>query len=101
MANYSFFLKKILDYKNFFDTVEIRNDKYIDLKEYIDLIVTDKKWATELDITISSLIYFINIAIYQYSKNFKRIDYIHLFTYEDNLLKRPLMILINGNYNHF
>ena len=61
----AFFCKeKYLIIKNFFDTVEIRKDKYIDLEKYIDLIAIDKTWATELDITMSSLIYSINIAIY-------------------------------------
>lgn len=98
----SYFCKEnYSELKNFYDTVEIRRNIYIDLKEYIDSINIDKAWATGLDITVSSFLFDINIAVYKNTQDFSGIEYIHLFTYEDRNLSKPLMILINENFNHF
>lgn len=65
----------------------------------MDLIKIDKAWTTGLDITISCFFYVI-LTVYKNLKDLKSIEYIYLFNYKDNILTKPLMILINENFNH-
>ena len=58
-------------------------------------------WAVDLDITIASFLFGINIAIYKFNNNRNYIHYLNIFSYENNSSQNPLMLLINENLNHF
>ena len=86
---------------NFQETVEIRKDKYILTRNYIDMISDEGNWATNIDISVTAYIYNINIAIYLKNEDDEDLRYAHLYSYEENNYKNPLLLLLNENFNHF
>ena len=58
-------------------------------------------WAVDLDITVASFLFGINIAIYKFNNNRNYIHFLNTFSYENNSSKNPLMLLLNENLNHF
>ena len=81
--------------------VEIRKDKYIPTRDYIYMISDEGNWATNIDISVTAYIYNINIAIYFNDEKDEELRYAHIFSYEDNDYKNPLLLLQNENFNHF
>ena len=69
---------------DFQEDVEIRKDKYILARVYIDMISDEGNWATNIDISITAYIYNINIAIYLKNADDEDLRYAHIFSYEDN-----------------
>ena len=63
--------------------VEIRKDKYILTRNYIDMISDDGNWATNIDISITAYIYNINIAIYLKNEDDEDLRYAHIYSYEE------------------
>ena len=91
-------LEEICDFQ---ETVEIRKDKYILTRNYIDMISDEGNWATNIDISVTAYIYNINIAIYLKNEDDEDLRYAHLYSYEENNYKNPLLLLLNENFNHF
>ena len=81
--------------------VEIRKDKYILIRDYIDMISDEGNWATNIDISVTAFIYNINIAIYLKNEDDEDLKYAHIFSSEDNNYKNLLLLLQNENFNHF
>ena len=79
--------------------VEIRNNTFINTLDYIQNISDDKFWATDIELSISSFIFGINIAVYK-SKDTNNLQYLYSFMNDENN-KIPLMVLWNENLNHF
>ena len=65
------------------------------------MISNEGNWATNIDITVTSYLYNINIAIYFMGEDEKQLEYVHLFSYGEQNLTEPLLILLNENFNHF
>ena len=67
--------------------------------EYIGNIGKDKFWATDLEISITSFILGINIAVYKTKDNYN-LKYLYSFISNEDI-KIPLLVLWNENLNHF
>ena len=65
------------------------------------MISNEGNWTTNIDITVTSYLYNINIAIYFMGGNEKQLEYVHLFSYGEQNYTEPLLILLNENFNHF
>ena len=79
--------------------VEIRNNTFINTLDYIQNICSNKFWATDIELAISSFIFGINIAVYK-SKDSNNLQYLYSFINNESN-KIPLMVLWNENLNHF
>ena len=65
------------------------------------MISDEGNWATNIDISVTAYIYNINIAIYLKNEDDEDLRYAHLYSYEENNYKNPLLLLLNENFNHF
>ena len=59
------------------------------------MISDEGNWATNIDISVSAYIYNINIAVYFKDEHDEDLRYAHIFSYEDNNYKNPLLLLQN------
>ena len=64
------------------------------------MINTEGNWATNIDISVTSYLYDINIAIYL-ADDEDNLKYAHMFSYEEQNYLKPLLLLVNENFNHF
>ena len=91
-------LEELCQFQEF---VEIRKDEYVKTREYINnMINTEGNWATNIDISVTSYLYDINIAIYL-ADDEDNLKYAHMFSYEEQNYLKPLLLLVNENFNHF
>ena len=90
-------IENIDELSEFQEYVEIRKDKYISTREYIYMISNEGNWETNIDITVTSYLYNINIAIYFMGDNEKQLEYVHSFSYGEQNYTEPLLILLNEN----
>ena len=86
---------------DFQDSVEIRNNIFINTEEYINIMGNDKNWAVDIDIYISAFLFGINIVIYKFEVDKNYIEFLSSFYSDENNRNIPLCILINENENHF
>ena len=91
-------INEINDFKN---EVEIKEGIFINTKEYINNMDKNECWDKDIEITISSYIFGINIAIYKYSNDKNNLEYINSYILDNNNLDSPLMTLIKLNLNIF
>jgi len=61
----------------------------------------DRAWATDIDITISTYLFGINIAVYGHSDDENNLENNHSYIYQQNASHNPVMILIKETPNHF
>ena len=64
------------------------------------MINTEGNCATNIDISVTSYLYDINIAIYL-ADDEDNLKYAHMFSYEEQNYLKPLLLLVNENFNHF
>ena len=88
----------ISEFKN---KVEIENGVFIDTKEYINNMNQSNYWGNDIDITICSYLFGINVAIYMYSQEKNILSYVYSYIFDEEISYNPLMILIIDNSNHF
>ena len=55
----------------------------------------EANWVTNIDITVTSYLYNINIAIYFMGGEEKQLECVHLFSYGEHNYTEPLLILLN------
>ena len=67
----------IEELSDFQEDVEIRKDKYILAKDYIDMICDEGNWAANIDISLTAFIYNINIAIHLKNADDEDLRYDH------------------------
>ena len=81
--------------------VEIRNGVFIETKEYIDSMEKNINWSSDIEITICSYLFCVNIAIYSYCNDGMNYEYVNSYLYDENNLNYPLMIMSNEKLDHF
>ena len=90
----------IYELSNVKNEVVIENNILINTSEYINNMNKNPDLVTDIDIIITSYIFGINVAIYNYSFDKENLEYINSFIYEDNS-NNPLMILKLENFNDY
>jgi len=86
---------------NFQNEVELGNGVFISTNEYINNMDKDRAWATDIDITISTYLFGINVAVYVHSDEANNLENNHSYIYQQNASHNPVMILIKETPNHF
>ena len=86
---------------NMQNEIEIREGVFLNTKDYIKGMDSHTYIAPDIDLTISSYLYDINIAIYVDSLNESVYDNFHSYIYEEEASNNPLMILHNQNHEHY
>ena len=66
----------------FQNEVEIRKNVFIKTLDYIELIGEDKNWANDIELSIASFLFNINMAIYQNFDNDNFIEFLYIYEYE-------------------
>ena len=89
---------EIFTYKN---EVEVKNGIFMNTKDYISNMDKNSYWSNDIDITVCSFLFNINIALYKYSDDKNNLIYIYAYIYDEDISNYPLMILINENNDIF
>jgi len=96
----SFCQKNIEEINNFKSEIKIKNDVSMSTKDYINQMEKNVNFSNDIDMTISSFLFSINIAIYKYSEDRNNLEYKFSYLYELNNSEHPMMILVVEN-EHF
>ena len=87
---------------NIQNQVEIKAGSFINTKEYINNMDKNNDFANDIDITISSYLFAINIVIYIFTNDKINLQYLNSYIYEEKKLDYPLMAMVyDKDSDHF
>ena len=85
-------ISELTDFKK---EVEIRNGVFMNTKQYIDNMEKNIYWSNDIEVTISSYLFCMNISIYLFSNDRANFEYVYSYIFDENNINNPLMILVN------
>ena len=86
---------------NYLNQVKTQNDELINTVDYINNVNKNNDWSEDIELTICSFVFEMNIAIYKYTEDRKKLQFIKSYIFEENNINNPTMIVINDKTNHY